>query len=79
MCKVCALAGLKSTINLSIKYLVTIFLKRETDNERSTGGNEFHKRGKRWKNIWQAEDRVREEFTNLLWDELQVEEDEKEK
>ena len=48
MCKVCALAGLKSTINLSIKYLVTIFLKRETDNERSTGGNEFHKRGKRY-------------------------------
>ena len=66
MWKVCALAGLKSTINLSIKYLVTNFLKQETDNERFTGGNEFHRRGKRWKNVWRAEDRVREECTNLL-------------
>ena len=44
---------------------------------------EFHKLVKRWKNVWQAEDRVREECTNLLWDQLRdqlrVEEDEKEK
>ena len=66
VCKVCALVGLKSTVNLSIKYLVTIFLKRRTDNERSTGGNEFHRRGKQSENVWRAEDQVRGECTNLF-------------
>ena len=47
VCSVCESEELKIFVNLSIKWDVISFLKLGIDIERSIGGREFHKLGKR--------------------------------